>query len=254
MTDIFIRDIFRHPVKGLSPDAMRETRLSVGNGLEGDRRFALALRSTRYDPNNPVHIRKTGFAMLMKHERLAKLAVSYDGETRTLVIALDGGEVARGIISDPVGRARLEDFFSVFLKNDLADGVRIVEGKNGHMFSDHKDRLVSIINLNTITDLEKATRTPVDPMRFRGNFYIEGPKPWAELSWEGRVLHIGDAALKVVSRIKRCGAVNVDPNTGVRDMNIPRTLMKVWGHIDFGVYAEILKPDPIKAGDAVTLD
>jgi uncharacterized protein len=32
------------------------------------------------------------------------------------------------------------------------------------------------------------------------------------------------AKLKVVKRIVRCAATNVDPQTGIRDLNVPQTL------------------------------
>jgi uncharacterized protein len=38
------------------------------------------------------------------------------------------------------------------------------------------------------------------------------------------------ARFKVVKRIVRCAATNVDPLTGVRDLNIPKALMRALGH------------------------
>ena len=51
---------------------------------------------------------------------------------------------------------------------------------------------------------------------------------------------IGDVRLKVVKRIVRCAATKVDPDTGIRDLAIPRTIMKTYGHADCGVYAEVI--------------
>jgi uncharacterized protein len=51
----------------------------------------------------------------------------------------------------------------------------------------------------------------------------------------------------------RCAATNVEPGAGIRDMNIPQTLMQHLGHADCGVYAEITAPGDIAPGDAVTL-
>jgi uncharacterized protein YcbX len=57
----------------------------------------------------------------------------------------------------------------------------------------------------------------------------------------------------VVKRIVRCAATEVDPGTGIRDLEIPRTLMKAYGHADCGVYAEVIEGGPIAVGDEVTL-
>ena len=64
------------------------------------------------------------------------------------------------------------------------------------------------------------------PLRFRGNLYVDGWPAWHEFDLLGQTLAIGDARLKVVKRIVRCAATNVDPDTGIRDLDIPQTLMQ----------------------------
>ena len=64
---------------------------------------------------------------------------------------------------------------------------------------------------------------------------------------------IGPARLKVVKRIVRCAATDVDPDTGIRDLPIPATMMKTFGHADCGVYARGDRGRRrIAVGDAVT--
>jgi uncharacterized protein YcbX len=55
----------------------------------------------------------------------------------------------------------------------------------------------------------------------------------------------------VVKRIVRCAATNVDPDTGMRDLAIPETLMRTYGHADCGVYAEVVGAGDIAVGDAL---
>ena len=45
-----------------------------------------------------------------------------------------------------------------------------------------------------------------------------------------RTLAIGDVRLKVVKRIVRCAAINVDPDTAQRDLAIPPALQRRLGH------------------------
>jgi len=60
--------------------------------------------------------------------------------------------------------------------------------------------------------------------------------------------------LKVVKRIVRCAAVNVDPESAVRDLNIPQALMRRLGHADCGVYAEVIAGGDIAVGDAIVAE
>ena len=80
---------------------------------------------------------------------------------------------------------------------------------------------------------------PVDPLRFRGNLHVDGWPAWQEFDLLGQTLAVGDVRLKVVKRIVRCAATNVEPRTGIRDLEIPKTLMQAFGHMDCGVYAEV---------------
>ena len=88
-------------------------------------------------------------------------------------------------------------------------------------------------------------------MRFRANLYVGGWPAWHEFELLGQTLAIGEARLKVVKRIARCAAVNVDPDTGARDLEIPQTLMRRLGHYDCGIYAEVIAGGEIAAGDEI---
>ena len=111
--------------------------------------------------------------------------------------------------------------------------------------------MVSIINLDSVAAIEKMVGQPVHPLRFRANLYVRGWPAWSELDLLGRTLAIGDVRLKMVKRIVRCAATNVDPETAARDLNIPHTLMRALGHCDCGVYAEVVAGGTIKTDDKV---
>ena len=65
---------------------------------------------------------------------------------------------------------------------------------------------------------------------------------------------IGAARVRVVKRIHRCAATEVDPVTALRDLPIPRTLLQSFGHGDCGVYAEVTADGEIAVGDAISDD
>jgi uncharacterized protein YcbX len=64
----------------------------------------------------------------------------------------------------------------------------------------------------------------------RANVYVAGWPVWSELDLLGKVLAVGPfTRLKVVKRIVRCAATNVDPQSGIRDLNVPLTLLRTYG-------------------------
>jgi hypothetical protein len=159
--------------------------------------------------------------------------------------------VVRGRITEPLGRAIVEDFFAAYLGAAAEGKPRLIEAPSGHMFSDHQDPVLSLINLATVRDVERIVGAPVDPLRLRANLYFEGAPAWAELGWLGGEIAIGAARLGVTARIDRCAATNVDPTTGARDMNIPKALNRGFGHVDCGVYAAVVTGGAIAVGDAL---
>ena len=43
----------------------------------------------------------------------------------------------------------------------------------------------------------------------------------------------------------------VDPDTAIRDLPIPRALMDTYGHADCGIYGEVVAGGEIAIGDAI---
>ena len=244
-----ISKICRYPVKGLSPENLSEVALEAGGALINDRRFALALGSTLFDAATPHWLPKSSFLALVRNEKLAALETVFDDETDTLQVLRGGKQVARGIMTDTVGRAMLEDFFSAYMKDEARGKPRLVEAKGETIFTDQKRKLISIINLASVRDFERVVGKPVDPIRFRANVYIDGIDPWSEFDWIGKDILCGGVTMETMERIDRCAAINVDPQTGERDMNLVNSLQGGFGHIDMGVFAMVTKAGSFAVGD-----
>jgi hypothetical protein len=193
--------------------------------------------------------------MLMRNERLAGLRTVFDETSHNLTIGHEGREAARGDLRTPEGRLAIEAFFRRFMPNDLRGPPKVLSGKTlpgqVHSFSDVAKKVVSIINLASVAAVEKAAGAPVNPLRFRGNVHVVGWPAWHEFELLGDTLRIGKSRLKVIKRIQRCAATEVDPDTGIRDLPIPRTLMDSFGHADCGIYAEVVTGADIAVGDAI---
>tara|TARA_B100000401_G_C52096989_1_gene389286 strand:+ start:292 stop:486 length:195 start_codon:yes stop_codon:yes gene_type:complete len=61
---IIVLSIYRHPVKGLTPEALETAELSPGKAIPNDRRFALALGSTQMQSSATKWMSKSNFLML----------------------------------------------------------------------------------------------------------------------------------------------------------------------------------------------
>lgn len=247
-----LKSIYRYPVKGLSAAPMASATLIPGETLPNDRRFALAHGSTKFDPSAPQWLPKSNFLMLAKDEKLAQLETLFDPDDDVLTILRNGKQVARAKLSDTMGRTLVGQFFAGFMGAAGRGMPRLVEAA-GHSFSDVPEKVLSLINLASVADLERVMREAVDPLRFRGNLYLEGLEPWSEFTWVGRQLRIGTARLEVTAPIERCAATNVNPATAERDMNIPLTLRKGFRHMQMGVYAKVVEGGEIKEGDSLAL-
>jgi len=246
-----VHAIYRYPIKGLSAEPLRRTRLAPGKTIPADRRYAIENGPSGFDPAAPSYLPKIRFLMLMRNERLARLDTRFDDATHALTIAESGRELARGNLSTAEGRGAIETFFAGFCADELRGPPRVLQA-DGHSFSDVARKVVSIINLASVAAVEDAVGAPVDPLRFRGNLYVTGWPAWHEFELLGCEIAVGAGArLKIVKRIERCAATNVDPRTGLRDLAIPRTLAQVFGHSDCGVYAEVVTGGEILLGDAV---
>lgn len=248
-----VASLYRYPVKGLTPEQLPEVTLSAGQPLPGDRRYAIENGPSGFDPAAPQYFPKTKFLMLMRNERLAALRTHYDDATHVLTIRENGVEMARGDLEAAEGRKAIEQFFAANFADNLRGPPKILYAQ-GHSFSDVAKKVVSIINLASVKTLEEVVGQPVHPLRFRGNLHVTGWPAWHEFELMDQVLSIAGARLKIVKRIVRCAATNVDPDTAARDLTIPATLQKTYGHADLGVYAEVIDGGVITTGDAVAVE
>lgn len=254
MTQVSVRPtiaaLYRYPVKGLSPQALPRTRLTPGQTMPADRLYAIENGPIGFDPAAPAYFPKIRFLMLMRNESLARLETGFDDATHELSIRHEGRDAARGDLRTAGGRRTIERFFESFIAPELRGPPRVLHAP-GHSFSDVAKKVVSIINLASVDAIAKSVGRPVDPLRFRANVYVAGWPAWHELGLVGETLDLGSARLKVVKRIVRCAATEVDPQTGVRDIDVPGTIRRLVGHVDCGIYGEVTDGGEIAPGDAV---
>ena len=245
-----LKNIYRYPIKGLSAQPLARVELEARKPLPHDRIFALVRPGAPFDTSDPRWGKKGLFVMLMLEEALARVRTTLDVETMQLTIAQDNHQLLIADLSDAAARARVEEFFWQLVPA-LRSAPTLVRAQNGH-FMDKPDNVISLINLATVRSLEEQWGYNIDPLRFRANFYIDGAKPWEEFEWVGSDIRIGDGLFRVDRRNGRCGATNVNPETGRRDLDLPASLRAAFGHKELGIYLVAREEAQVAVGDTVS--
>jgi len=243
-----ITGIYRYPVKGFSPEAMLSVDLLPGAPIPFDRAYAIENGPSGFDPAAPSYLPKIRFLMLMRNERIARLKTTFDPLTTLWRIEEDSAVAVEGRLNDAGGRAVIEAWIARHFEAELRGAPKILSG-DGHSFSDVARKVLHVVNLASIRDLERQTSQTIDPLRFRANVYIDGLAPWDEFGWIGKSVVSGDVGFKAVKRTVRCAATNVDPIAGERDLDIPKDLMRLYGHADCGIYLEVTSGGRLSIGD-----
>src|SRR5216684_8750256 len=140
-----IATIYRYPVKGLSAEPLARVALAPRECLLHDRRFAIALAATRFDPERPEWLSKTHFIMLMRDEKLARLKTSFDPQTGELTIEHAGIVAVQARLGEPEGCRVVSEFLADFLGPAVEGPLRVVEAA-GHAFADARDRKSTRLN------------------------------------------------------------------------------------------------------------
>jgi uncharacterized protein YcbX len=243
--------IFRHPVKGFTPEPLAHVDLAPGEGFPHDRVFAVEDGPSGFDPAAPAFIPKQKFTVLMSQPKVAAARTRYDEATGALHATAPGLPAFHGGLRHADGRAAFAAWLTELLGEELRGPLKVVEAPAAHRFTDHPKGQVSIVNLASVRDLGQRMGVELDPLRFRGNLYVEGWPAWAENAWSGKRLMIGWGAAEVFKPIVRCAAVNVHPDTAERDLDLTRALFDNFGHMNCGIYVHVTAPGRVSLGDAV---
>lgn len=255
-----INALTRYPVKGLSGQSLNSVNLESGQGFPGDRRFGFARPNSGFDPANPKPLPKTKFYMLARDEALALLKTEFNDSSGILAIKapkksnqFDRNEFD---LNTSAGQLNASEFLKQYLSLTDDETPQLFEA-SPHRFTDVSVdseammNAVSVINVESVAAFSKAIGHEVDPSRFRGNIHLTNLPAFSELDMVGQQIAIGAARLKIVARTRRCPATEVNLETGVRDIKTPKLLREQYGHMDMGIYAQVVTAGSIALGDAI---
>ena len=248
-----IVSLYRHPVKGFTPERLVRADLVAGQCFPCDRLYAVEDGPSGFDPDAPAHISKMKFTVLAKTPAVARARTAYDEATGVFSAQADGQPDFAGDLRGEAGRRGLETWLAALLGGQIKGPLRVVEGPGDYRFMDSRSGYVSIVNLASVRDLEARLGRPVDPLRFRANLYVEGWPAWIENDWTGRTMSVGAARAEVLKPIVRCAATHVDPVTAERDIELVKALFDHYGHMFCGVYLRVDEGGAVVEGDGVRL-
>jgi uncharacterized protein YcbX len=248
-----VRSIWRHPVKGFTPESLDEAMLAAGQCFPFDRMFAVEDGPSGFNPAAPQHISKQKFTVLAKIPAVALVHTRFDDATGLLHATAPGQPQFAASLYAQAGREAFADWLSRMLGDEAKGELKVLPAPGVHRFMDDVLGFISIINLASVRDLADKIGRPVDPRRFRANLYVDGWPAWAENEASGERLILGDAEALVAKPTRRCMATHVDPDTGERDMDLVRGLFEAYGHQYCGVYAEVVRSGRVRVGDRAAL-
>ena len=251
-----IEALTQFPIKGLSGQALESVKLEAGQGFPIDRKFGFARPNSGFKPTAPQPLPKSKFYMLAKDESLALLDSLYDESTGVLTLSASGSHEHFNIGTED-GKQAASQFLKSYLSLSDEETPQLYEAFP-HRFTDvsvdstEMMNAVSIINLDSVDAFSKAIGQEVDPRRFRSNIHVSGLLPFSELDMVGQEITDGSVRLKIVRRTRRCPATEVNQKTAERDIRTPKLLREQYGHMDMGVYAQVLQGGVLQNGSVLT--
>ncbi len=262
MSKIRVKQLFTYPFKGLSPQIQESVYLKAGHGIPGDRAFALMYQDTA--ATNTTHqipwMKKQNFAMQNDWHALAALDCSYDATTENLTIKRKGIELLVANTNTETGRDRISTFFTGYLaashpsqaaKNQPRKPLQLVGEYHKTRYPDREPVHISLVSQATIDNLSEIAGKQIDVRRFRPNIVIDGVSAWGEFDWIGKHIKIGNATIEITAPINRCLNIDVNPETGERDINLLSFLPKHFQHSQTGVVAKIISDSNVVNGDLI---
>ncbi|MGB3239035.1 MAG: MOSC domain-containing protein [Geitlerinemataceae cyanobacterium] len=262
MTAPTVTQLFTHPIKGLTPQEIDRTILETDFGIPGDRAFALMFTDATEEPERLVPwMSKKHFAVQNDWPGLAALDCRYYPENHCLIVRKNKEEVLSA--NTTTERDRIDLFFSDYLagltptesaRHPHPSSVKLVGDPTGNTrYPDRHPVHISLVSQATLEAIAAAVGDRIDVRRFRPNILLDGVSPWEEFEWVGREISIGTAKLTISAPIGRCLNIEVNPETGERDLPLFSLLQEHFGHGKTGVVAKVNIGGAVEVGDGLAV-
>lgn len=245
-----VAHLVRHPVKSAGYETLAEAWLTAGAAFPFDRLWAVAHAAARLtDP--PQWAPKLQFLRGWGSPALMAVSCASDPAAGQVTLSHPRRPTESFCPDAPADAARLIDWLRPLWPETRPEPARVIRVP-GQALTDQAEPLVSINSISSLADLSARMGCDLSIHRWRGNIWVEGWAPMAELNLIGREITIGAARLRVEDPIGRCRATAANPATGEMDADTLAALDAAYGHQDFGVFARVIEGGRIALGDGVT--
>ena len=253
---INISSIYFSPVKSISFQQISKCQIKKNIGIVNDRLFAfsrlLEIKKAKRMEHDPAKRKLSNFLTLKNTPVLNKYSFEYNKGKLELI------KNKKKLVSiDPnnLNAIKLIEKKISTLESSVKTPIFLLKNKNEPFFDTNSGgevmNSISLINHNSIKDIENKISHKVEYQRFRGNFYVEGLPPWEERKMLGKIIKIGGLSFKIDDNIPRCSATNLRPKTDKSTFNLPQKLKQLYDHSDLGVYILPLQDGEICSGDQI---
>lgn len=243
--------IVRHPVKSAGYEERDSAILTPDRCLPGDRAFAVKTAGASFDGAPAGWVRKMAFVRGAAEGRLQAIRAESDEATGRVTLYHPDLLPFTGIL--PADGPALVDWLRPLWPDSRPAPLALVARADGGALTDVPDPWISILSTTSNRILGARMGMDLSIHRWRGNLWLDGLAPWEEFDLLGQEIRIGQAILRVEARITRCVATTFDPVTGRQRGDTLAALEAGWDHMDFGVYARVIRGGEIALGDSVEM-
>ena len=176
-----VTHIWRHPIKSHGREALDQVTLAEGRTMPWDRYWAVAHEAARTEGSEWASC--GNFSRGAKAPALMAIEATLDEATGRLTLT----HPDRPSLSfDPETEAgAFLDWVRPLMPTDRAQSARILRAP-GRGMTDTDFPSVSLLNLSSNRAVGQKLGQELSPLRWRGNFWLDGLGPWEEFEWIGR--------------------------------------------------------------------
>jgi MOSC domain-containing protein len=243
------------PVKGTRLHSVGEVRLER-DGARDDRRFFVIDERDRM-----LNAKQVGeLPQVLAELSYPRLTLTFPGGQIVSDDVELGPKVTAKFYSRSVEGRVVEGPFGEALSGHVGKRLRLVEPPRAGVDRGRRGGTTAVSRASLERLADEAGADGIDARRFRMLVEIDGVRAHEEDSWVGRVVRIGDAAVRFNGHVGRCLVTSRDPESGELDLPTLDLLRSYRGELartellPFGVYGEVLEPGMVRVGDPVLVD